>query len=186
MQQRENLKLFAGWTSLAAMREAAENGDPGAQCRMGELYLYGLNTVTIDYVQAAHWFKLSTDQEFARGMGKLGLLHETSRCGTTRPSIQIWIEDRLLDIFVTAGKRMQVGGEYRDQDRMGRRRAGRSGIGEAHGRIRRGRDVRKGRSGKLLACPPCPPGRLGPHRHPPHSRRPARWSAWKPFSREKT
>lgn len=76
MQQRDNLKVFAGWTSFSAMRKEAENGDPGAQCRMGEFHLYGLNTVTIDYAQAARWFTLAADQEFARGMGKLGLLHE--------------------------------------------------------------------------------------------------------------
>ena len=69
-------KVFAGWDSMDGLIKASTWGDPAAQCRLGELYLYGFNATRIDYPEAAKWFRLAADQGFARAKGKLGLMNE--------------------------------------------------------------------------------------------------------------
>ena len=62
--------------SLDELLKAATWGDPAAQRRLGELYLYGLDTVTINYAETAKLLKLASDQGFAHAKGKLGIMHE--------------------------------------------------------------------------------------------------------------
>ena len=69
-------KVFSGWNSMDDLVKAATWGDPAAQCRLGELYLYGFNVTKIDYTEAAKWFRLAAEQGFARAKSKLGLMNE--------------------------------------------------------------------------------------------------------------
>src|SRR5215475_12597130 len=57
--------------SLEEVRNAAEQGDPTAQFRMGELYGHG-EGVKQDYVVAADWFLKSANQENEWAQAALG------------------------------------------------------------------------------------------------------------------
>ena len=61
-----------------ALRQAAEAGDPAAQCLLGELYATG-SIVPQDYGKAVEWFRRAAAQGLADGEFALGLMYRHGR-----------------------------------------------------------------------------------------------------------
>ena len=65
-------------TRLAEDRQAAEQGDAGAQIRLGARYYFG-DGVTKDEAEAVRWFRLAAEQGDADAQTSLGLMYAEGR-----------------------------------------------------------------------------------------------------------
>ena len=68
------------WETFEAMRQAAEEGDPQAQCYLGVCYQNGQN-VAQDYQEAVKWFRKAGEQGLSGAQLHAGADHpfETQR-----------------------------------------------------------------------------------------------------------
>ena len=60
------------WDTLEEMRQAAEEGDPQAQCYLGVCYQNGQG-VAQDYSEAVRWFRRAAEQNDAVAQCYLGV-----------------------------------------------------------------------------------------------------------------
>src|SRR4051812_42648708 len=66
------------WTSFDEMREAADGGDPQAQCYLGVCYQTG-QSVQPDPVEAVRWFRKAADQNDAVAQCYLGFCYQAGQ-----------------------------------------------------------------------------------------------------------
>lgn len=67
--------VFAGKTaSESKLKPLAEQGDAGAQCRLGFMYYFGTG-VPRDYMEAVKWFRLAAEQGDVDAQGTLGEMY---------------------------------------------------------------------------------------------------------------
>jgi TPR repeat protein len=64
--------------SADALRELAEEGDPGAQCSLGLRYETG-ERVLQDYAEAVQWYRKAAEQGHARAQFSLGLMYSEGK-----------------------------------------------------------------------------------------------------------
>jgi hypothetical protein len=68
--------LASGTLSLKRWQPLAEKGDAEAQYYVARIYANGMSGVDVDYVQAAHWYQLASNQSYKPAMQELGYLYE--------------------------------------------------------------------------------------------------------------
>ena len=64
--------------ALKKLKQLAEKGHAKAQNKLGEMYGNG-KRVPRDYKEAAKWYQLAGEQEFANAQFRLGLLYEKGK-----------------------------------------------------------------------------------------------------------
>lgn len=68
--------LSSGTLSLQRWLNPAENGDAEAQYYVARIYANGMDNVTINYSEAARWYKNAADLGFSEAKQELGYLYE--------------------------------------------------------------------------------------------------------------
>jgi TPR repeat protein len=63
-------------TTLKEWRPLAEQGDAGAQFSLGVMYSHFHHGLSVDYGQAAHWYRLAAEQGHGGAQTNLGTLYQ--------------------------------------------------------------------------------------------------------------
>src|SRR2546425_1003398 len=61
---------------VETIKAAAEKGDPGEQCLLGEIYFSSQHGVTQDYARAVYWFRKAAEQGDGGGQHWLGFCYQ--------------------------------------------------------------------------------------------------------------
>jgi TPR repeat protein len=94
---KERIKQFFTLEVIELYRKAAQTGDPIALTNFGKLFEYGYG-VSLDHVQARHWFEIACKQDHPMALTELGILYFWGR-GVKQDAT------RAFDLFKRAAKK---------------------------------------------------------------------------------
>jgi TPR repeat protein len=62
---------------VETIKAAAEKGDPGQQCALGETYFSGRHGVAQNYAEAVYWFRKAAEQGYPKAQSVLGACYDS-------------------------------------------------------------------------------------------------------------